>query len=440
MITSTKASKKFVISRQPRLAIAAALGGLIISCGLIGGELNHAYAAPAKAPAKMALDATGVPSTAAAAAYAWSLFTYAVSPSTGPGGTRTFENWTEQCAFNVGCPTPAAKAAAGKATLASGIKNVRQASGSRIHGKLPRALNAALNASAATNRTDTSVSCTKLTTPTAYPNVLPPQVVGQLFCEEVYSNPAETAFINANGLASLTGQAAYAAANGNKISLPWNAIELKVDWVTLSTLSTANCTSTTLYTEIIQFSGQSAQCFAMVGMHVSSKVLPNWLWATFEPANSPANPNRCNPALYGQCFDPFGTTSAVPYGMTNPAPQSPALASMMKSAKLPAVFNNYFLTGVQTQFVDSSGTATQLGNSFVEYWAGVAPAQASCITCHSYAILQTNPPTEIGTGGPAGPPIGPGATVQAGQVQQDFSWMLAFMPTTAAPKAVVKKK
>ncbi len=435
MITSTKFSQKFASRSQPRRAIAAALGGLVISCGLIGGEINHANAAPPKAPAKMALDATGVPSTAAAAAYAWSLFTYAVSPAAGAGGGLTFENWTEQCTFGVGCPTPAAKAAATKATLASGVKKVRQASGSRIHGKLPKAL----NATAATNRADVGVSCTVLAAPPVYPNVKPPQVVGQLFCEEIFANPAETAFINTNGLNSLTGQAAYAAANNNQISLPWNAIELKVDWVTLPALTTASCTSTTLYTEIIQFSGQPAQCFAMVGMHVSSKVLPNWLWATFEPANSPANPNRCNPALYGQCFDPFGTTSAVPYGMTNPAPQSPALASMMKAAKLPAVFNNYFLTGVQTQYVDSSGVPTQLGNSFVEYWAGVAPAQASCITCHSYAILQTNPPTEIGTGGPAGPPIGVGATVKPGQVQQDFSWMLAFMPTTA-PAAAVKKK
>lgn len=433
MIASTNPAIRLASGSRPRRAIAALTSGVVLSFGLISVGVDPVNAAePAKAPPKLASNADGSPTTAAAAAYAWSLFADAVAPTTGQAGPLTFENWTEQCVFHfAGCPTSTQTAA--KAEAAKGGKPVRKARGSGLRGKLAQAL----NKSVTSGRDDSSVSCITLQTPPTYPGVKPAQVVGQLFCEEIFVNPAETAFINTNGLATLTGQATYASKNGNQISLPWSAIEIKVDWISQNS---ATCTSPTLYMEMIQFEGQPAQCFAMAGMHISSKVLPNWLWATFEPANSPANPNRCNPALYGMCFDPWGTTSSVPYGMDNPAKQSPALAALMKSKNLSAAFNNYFLTGVQTQFVDSKGVATQLGNSFVEYWAGVKPGQASCITCHSYAVLQTNPPTEIGQGAPTGPQIGPGATLSAGQVRQDFSWMLAFVPTLASPPPAAKKK
>ena len=437
MIASTNPASRLTSGSRPRRAIAALMGGVVLSFGLISVGVDPVNAAePAKAPPKLAANADGSPTTAAAAAYAWLLFTDAVTPTTGQAGPLTFENWTEQCAFNVGCPPSTQTASTVGAS--KGSKPARKARGSGLRGKLTQALNKSVMIS----RGDSGVSCATLgsaalPTPSPQKGVIPPKVVGQLFCEEIFVNPAETAFINTNGLATLTGQAAYSIKNGNQISLPWSAIEIKVDWVSQNS---ATCTSPTLYMEMIEFEGQAAQCFAMAGMHISSKVLPNWLWATFEPANSPANPNRCNPSLYGMCFDPWGTTSSVPYGMDKPAKQSPALAAMMKSKNLPAAFNNYFLTGVQTQFVDSKGVATQLGNSFVEYWAGVKPGQASCITCHSYAILQTNPPTEIGKGFPTEAQIGPGATVSSGQVQQDFSWMLGFAPATAPPPPAPKKK
>ena len=79
-----------------------------------------------------------------------------------------------------------------------------------------------------------------------------------------------------------------------------------------------------LYTETI-----NGTCYALAAIHITSKVMPNWLWATFEPNNNITNPNRCDPKLYGTCFDPWGTTSSQPYGKGQTAQQSPELRQAM---------------------------------------------------------------------------------------------------------------
>ncbi|MGH8479459.1 MAG: hypothetical protein ACREXK_07780, partial [Gammaproteobacteria bacterium] len=151
---------------------------------------------------------------------------------------------------------------------------------------------------------------------------------------------------------------------------------------------------------------------------------------------------RCDPKLYNTCFDPWGTTSSQPYGKGQTAQQSPQLHQAMAAAHLNQAFNNYFLTGVQTQFV-SNGKAVPLGSSFVEFNAGVLPGQASCITCHRYAYFDgkqppAGQPEDNFGGAPSGWP-NVGYACNTGQsanctpvvpnsTSQDFSWMLGLMP------------
>lgn len=378
----------------------------------------------ASAPDLSARPAAG--DSAGQARFAWYLFIQAMTPSTGPNGPLAFENWTEQCSLNpnmIGCPPPS-------------TGNVRT-----LH----------LSPLLAANR-DASVpgiECSPMNT-TGFPTANPPYPApsnltkNAQFCEEVFVNAAEATFVRTNNLTTLTGQQAYGQApgNGGAITFPWDAVEIKADWVPASSFSpTFQCPDTTgkLYTETI-----NGTCYALVGLHISSKVLPNWLWATFEPNSSITNPNRCDPKLYDTCFDPYGTTSSVPYAKGDPVPpQSPALQQAMTAAGLNPAFSNYYLTGVQTEFV-SNGQPVPLGNSFVEFNAGVPPGQASCITCHRYAYFDGKNP---GTGAPednfGGPPAGwsaigyacnqPNPTanctpVVAGSTSQDFSWMLGLMP------------
>lgn len=362
----------------------------------------------------------------AEARYAWFLFLQAMSPAPGAGGPLAFENWTEQCVLNphmVGCVSSAA---------AKGRARNLHASALARKGAAPKAGGLPSN------------ECNPMSTSPVggYPppaNVAPAAV----FCEEVFANPPEAAFVKQNGLTSLSGQQKYASTRGGTIAFPWDSVEVKADWVPVSSYKSGQtfaCPDTTgkLYTEVI-----NGTCYALVGIHISSKVLPDWLWATFEPESSVTNPNRCDPKLYNACFDPWGTTSAQPYGKGQSAPQSPQLAQAMASAGLNKAFNNYFLTGVQTAFV-SNGKPIPMGNSFVEFNAGVGPGQASCITCHKYAYFDGKKPAQ---GAPedffGGPPnakwpfvgyacdtnqTGNCTPFVPGSTAQDFSWMLGLMP------------
>lgn len=63
--------------------------------------------------------------------------------------------------------------------------------------------------------------------------------------------------------------------------------------------------------------------------------------------------------------------------------------------RAPAAFMRAAKAAV-ADFVDSAKKPIQLGNSFVEFNAGVPPHKASCMTCHSPAmILAGPPPTQI---------------------------------------------
>src|SRR5262245_6217042 len=363
------------------------------------------------------------------AAFAWRLFVHAVTPSQ---GALTFETWTEQCQLNpqmLGCPTVSSPAAKGK--------KVRTLHGSALGRKLMGATASVIQK---------GIECNAMTTGALGGYPAPSNLAnGALFCEEVFVNPFEVPFVTSNGLTTLSGQQTYGKAHGGAITFPWSAIEIKADWVPPSSFSnpTFSCPdpTNTLYTETI-----NGTCYALVGLHISSKILPDWVWATFEPNSAITNPNRCDPNLHNTCFDPWGTTTKTPYGKDPSVQQSPALQALMQSAGLHPAFNNYFLTGVQTQFVTSQGSAIPLGNSFVEFNAGVFPHQASCITCHKYAYNENGvfapnfggPPTgypnvgyacNTGQTGNCIPPTG-----TTGWITEDFSWMLGLMPAKPASK------
>jgi hypothetical protein len=116
----------------------------------------------------------------------------------------------------------------------------------------------------------------------------------------------------------------------------------------------------------------------------------------------------------------------------------------MADFKLNSTFSNYYLTGVQTQFVDAKHKPIPLGNSFVEFNASVSPGQASCITCHKYAYFDGKKPApgnpednfggapdgwaNIGYACNAKNPKGNCTPVVPKSTSQDFSWMLGLMP------------
>ena len=367
---------------------------------------------------------------------AWQLFLKVMAPS---NGSLTFESWTEECQLSaemVGCPSAATMASAAQSAAGSRVRV--------LHGDVLA-------------RRAAGTDCSAMVTAPLGGYAAPSNVrQNAVFCEEVYVNPPEASFLKA-GFTTLAGQQVYGNAHSGLINFPGtgvnlvrmalDSVEVKVDWVPASSYSkpTFQCPdpTNTLYTEVI-----NGTCYALAGIHITSKATPNWLWATFEPNSNVTNPNRCDPKLYNACLDPWGTTSSQAYVKGQTAQQSPILHRAMAAAHLHPAFNNYFLTGVQTKFVTESGKPTQLGSSFVEFNTRVPPGRSSCITCHRYAYFDGRQPARGRPEDNFGkPPHGwPGIGYACNQNQnencapaapnstsQDFSWMLGLMPYSGAP-------
>lgn len=406
----------------PAVAIATLIAAVCIelSCTSRPPEAEKSAAPPAPPTAS----ACTLPTTMASSneQTAWQIFVAANCPV---NGQLKWETWTEQSCFEnpstPGCAPSAAAAAV----------PTRHLHPSRLERKLKPSLRS--KAAGATPG-----GCSPMVTTSNAPAGLKPFIPKNLvtnaqFCEEVFVDPTEASFVKAPvagaTLTNLAGQVAYAKSTA--ITFPTSAIEIKADWLPASSLKTPfTCANPPegVYVETI-----SGTCYALVGMHISSKLLPNWLWATFEPQNADTNPNRCNPNLYNSCNDPWGSNPATSTGQkTEP---TAALTELITKAGLPKQFLNYRLVAAQSSYLDASNNPIQLGNSFVEFNAQVLPHQASCMTCHSYAMVSTSaqenpnfgnfpgtPP--IGTPGTAPPPKGGGSWIS-----QDFSWMLGIMPS-----------
>jgi hypothetical protein len=240
----------------------------------------------------------------------------------------------------------------------------------------------------------------------------PPNQPNLILCEEVRLDGSAQDYISANGLWNRPGQTKFAQAGG-PFQFPWPSVEIKADWIQLSTCSNPP--------QGIHVEKIGSTCYALAGMHLISKLLNNWLWATFEPQNSSTNPFRCQ--VLG-CNDPWGSNPAMTHGADTQL--TAALAQLMKQANLAPEWQNYRLDGVQTEFVDSSGKPTLLGNSIIEGEnAGVPLTQASCITCHDVSSIKTDGTDGITllTSNPVG---NPAPLPDNTWLRRDFVWSLAL--------------
>jgi hypothetical protein len=200
--------------------------------------------------------------------------------------------------------------------------------------------------------------------------------------------------IRAAGLTSTAGLV-KAFASKTPIDFPKDSIVVKADWVAVADLlhwlpksyKTADQVRRAYYTDTAILNDR-AQEYALVGMSVQSKDLPDWLWMTFEHRS---NPGRCD--VIG-CHDAFGAVQAdvapsvLPNTDYGPCAKTPALSAFLTSRHVDPVFANYCLKGTQTAFTTMFGKPTILANSVIERMnKGVAVPNTSCITCHAYSAF-----------------------------------------------------
>ena len=254
--------------------------------------------------------------------------------------------------------------------------------------------------------------------------------------EEVRRNQVAFDFIVCSKLQTMAGlRVAFAA--GTPISFPVEAVEVKANWVPAGNRSPDQFHINT---------DSTGQRFALVSMHIISKAVPNWTWATFEQES---NPGRCD---FIGCHDDFGAVvknvapHAQPGGSYSACVKTPALKKLLSDAGLPPMWEHYCLKGSQVDFVTATGLPTHLGNSVTEN--GFVNT-SSCMTCHSRAAVnaQAQPTSQAGflvppppalcpTGSPCSPngtPVpswfwnNPGQPNQSPlAMQTDFVWSIPF--------------
>lgn len=281
-----------------------------------------------------------------------------------------------------------------------------------------------------------------------------PSTLHDLAREEVRRNRVTFDYIVQNKLWLVSGlQAAF----GKTIDFPVNAVEVKSNWLTFEQLRQYYPRDLTrseadIRKNFVVVAGSDRKPYALVAMHVISKAVPNWTWATFEHE---ANPGRCD--IIG-CVDMFGAEKSVVkpaskadqgYGRCR---KTAALLNMMNRRNLAPQFQNYCLKGTQTDYTDDSGLPIRLGNSITE---GGFVNSASCMTCHGTAGWDQSGNTSNDTA-PIGPPQATffwswqvpthdSLSVTGTAAQQitsaDFVWSIPFcafndVPNTPNPGAV----
>jgi hypothetical protein len=190
--------------------------------------------------------------------------------------------------------------------------------------------------------------------------------------EEVRLNRATFDYIRQNGLYSVEGQQWYFY-NRRPISFPPGAIEVQAVWRPIGEEDKARYQ----WAEFRDPKRKRRYLYGLTALHIQSKVLPNWFWATFEHVDNPYRPGL---------FDE---------GWLNASRDSVACpASELACNRAPTGFGlqgtrweNYRLRGTQIGYVDGDGNPVILANSELE--TGFQQS-ASCMSCHVRSTIGPN--------------------------------------------------
>lgn len=182
---------------------------------------------------------------------------------------------------------------------------------------------------------------------------------------EIRMNRPAYEYIRARRLYNVEGQVRAVAEGG--VHFPSGAIEIKAKWRPIRAEEEPR-----YHTLEVRLGDGSLRRYGLTALHIVSKALPQWLWATFEHADNPSLADGEGWQLASH--DTFACAGAAPD--CNHAPSGLGLEG--------TVWANYRLRGTLTRFVDEGNRPLRLANSELE--AGLQQS-SSCITCHARAAL-----------------------------------------------------
>ncbi len=190
--------------------------------------------------------------------------------------------------------------------------------------------------------------------------------------EEVRLNRATFDYIRENSLYSVEGQQWFFY-NRRPIAFPVGAIQVQAVWRAIGEEDKARYQ----WEEFRDAKTKRRYLYGLTALHIASKVLPDWFWATFEHVDNPYRPG---------VFDE---------GWLNPSRDSAACSATQPDCnRVPTGFGlegtrweNYRLRGTQTGYVDADGNPVILANSELE--TGFQQS-ASCMSCHVRSTIGPN--------------------------------------------------
>ncbi len=182
--------------------------------------------------------------------------------------------------------------------------------------------------------------------------------------EEVRLNRPAYDYIRENSLYSVEGQQWFFY-NDRPIAFPPGSIEVQAVWRAIGEEDKARYQ----WEEFRDAKTKHRYIYGLTALHIQSKVLPHWFWATFEHVDNPYRPG---------IFDE---------GWLNPSSDSAACpATELDCNRAPTGFGlegtrweNYRLRGTQIDYSDVDGNPVILANSELE--TGFQQT-ASCMSCH----------------------------------------------------------
>ena len=180
-------------------------------------------------------------------------------------------------------------------------------------------------------------------------------------------------YIVREGLYSLDGQEEFCRTNNpRKVEFPVGTINVKAAWRQFTPEEIKAGKPARYYT--VQ---QDGKVWGLTGFHMTSKDIPNWLWATFEHVDNPP-PEIPDLDRYTEFLYPhYPNPSAVEYSVEQRLRKVP-------EPLRDTYWQNYVLRGTQVDFVDSMGNSTLLANTQFENGMQLT---ASCIGCHSRSTI-----------------------------------------------------
>jgi hypothetical protein len=254
-------------------------------------------------------------------------------------------------------------------------------------------------------------------------------IAAELTINETRMNRTSYEFVRSNNLFNLEGQVALFENGVETIAFPLNSKEVKAQWRQISEADKPRYH----WAEVTTLDG-SLRLYGLTALHITTKDLPNWVWATFEHID-----NRTSESDSGREGNEGWLLPSVDRFACPAAPhncETPPDGVGLEGTK----WENYVLRGTQIDFIDSRGNPTLLANSQPEEGFQLS---SSCITCHAMAsigaagtrlqIFKSLPPAtpiavgHVGQPNPAwfrSPGVGRDNEGELRYTQLDFVWSL----------------